>query len=161
MQCKERLEEYLRNHGVQFEAQHHRVAYTAQDVAASEHIPGKYLAKVVMVVADGRLVMLALPAPHHVELDRARAALNASEVRLATESELSGAFQDCEVGALPPFGNLYNVPVYVDPYLAEDEWIVYRAGTHTDTHKISYADFERLVHPTTAEIARGHASVGL
>jgi Ala-tRNA(Pro) deacylase len=158
MQCRERLEAYLEDNGVQFEAQHHPVAYTAQDVAASEHIPGKNLAKVVMVVADGQMVMLVLPAPYRVDLERVRDALKASSVRLATEPELSGALPDCEVGALPPFGNLYGIPVVVDTYLTEDEWIVYRAGTHTETHRISYADFEQLVQPALAEVARGHAS---
>ncbi len=153
MQCKERLEAYLREEKVPFEVQHHPVAYTAQQVAASEHIPGKMLAKTVMVIADGRMVMLALPAPYRVDLESAGAVLGAKEIHLAHEAEFGAAFPDCEVGAMPPFGNLYGVPVYVDRALAEDETIVFRAGTHTDTMSLKCADFARLVRPTVAEFA--------
>jgi Ala-tRNA(Pro) deacylase len=153
MQCKARLEAYLRDNQVPFRVQHHPVAYTAQEVAASEHIPGKLLAKVVMAFADGKLVMLALPAPYRVDPAKAAAALRAEEVRLAHEAEFAAAFPDCEVGAMPPFGNLYGVPVYADRALGEDDTIVFRAGTHTDTMSLKYADFERLVRPTVAEFA--------
>jgi Ala-tRNA(Pro) deacylase len=154
MQCKDRLEAYLRDNQVPFRVQHHPLAYTAQEVAASEHIPGKLLAKVVMVVADGELAMLAQPAPHRVDPARAAAALGAKEIRLAHEAEFAAAFPDCEVGAMPPFGNLYGIPVYIDEALAEDETIVFRAGTHTDTMSLRYADFERLVRPATAAFAQ-------
>jgi Ala-tRNA(Pro) deacylase len=150
--CKDRLEAYLREKQVPFEIRHHPRAITAQEVAASEHVPGKMLAKTVMVLADGRMVMLALPAPYQVDMDKAGKALGV-EVRLAHEEEFENTFSDCEVGAMPPFGNLYEVPVYVEAALAEDETIVFRAGTHTDTMSVSYADFERLVEPTIAEFA--------
>jgi len=152
--CKDRLEAYLREKQVPFEVRHHPVAYTAQEVAASEHVPGKMLAKTVMVLADGEMVMLALPAPYQVDMEKAGTALRAGEVRLAREEEFEGAFPDCEVGAMPPFGNLYDLPVYVEETLAEDETIVFRAGTHTDTMSVKYADFERLVEPSVAEFAR-------
>src|SRR3990172_7193008 len=109
MNCKERLEAYLRENKVPFQVVHHPLAYTAQEVAAAEHVPGKMLAKVVMVFADGKLVMLALPAPYRVDLSKAAAALGAREARLAHEEEFAAAFPDCEVGAMPPFGNLYDV----------------------------------------------------
>jgi Ala-tRNA(Pro) deacylase len=150
--CKDRLEAYLREKQVPFEVRHHPRAITAQEVAASEHVPGKMLAKTVMVLADGKMVMLALPAPYQVDVDKAGKVLG-GEVRLAHEEEFENTFPDCEVGAMPPFGNLYEVPVYVEAALAEDETIVFRAGTHTDTMSISYADFERLVEPTIAEFA--------
>jgi Ala-tRNA(Pro) deacylase len=153
MDCLERLQAYLRQHQVSFQIQHHPLAYTAQEVAASEHIPGKMMAKVVIVFAAGKTVLLALPAPYHVDLTRAAQALGAREVRLANETELAALFQDCEVGAMPPFGHLYDLPVYVDRALAEDEVIVFRAGTHTDTMRLTYADFARLVNPTVAEFA--------
>jgi len=114
MTCKERLEAYLREQQAPFAIQHHRAAYSAQDVAASEHIPGKLVAKVVMAFADGKLVMLVLPASHRVDLVRASTAIGAKSVYLAGERELAVAFPDCEVGTMPPFGNLYYVPVYVD-----------------------------------------------
>ena len=151
MDCKVRLEAYLREKQVPFEMRHHPRAVTAQEVAASEHVPGKMLAKTVMVLADGKMVMLALPAPYQVDIEKASTALRAGEVRLAQEGEFEGTFPDCEVGAMPPFGNLYEVPVYVEEALAEDETIVFRAGTHTDTMSVRYADFERLVEPTIAE----------
>ncbi len=154
MECKERLEGYLHDNRVPFEAQRHPRAVTAQEVAASEHVPGKMLAKTVMVLADGEMVMLALPAPYQVDLEKAAAALGAGNVRLSEEEEFEDTFPDCEVGAMPPFGNLYGVPVCVDETLAEDETIVFRAGTHTETMSVRYSDFERLVEPTVAAFAR-------
>ena len=153
MNCKERLEAYLRESKVPFQVVHHPLAYTAQEVAAAEHVPGQMLAKVVMVFADGKMVMLALPAPLRVDVGKAAGALGAKEVRLAHEEEFAAAFPDCEVGAMPPFGNLYDVPVYVDKTLTEDVDIVFNAGTHTDTISLKYADFERLVKPALAEFA--------
>jgi Ala-tRNA(Pro) deacylase len=153
MNCKDRLEGYLREDQVSFETHHHPTAFTAQEVAASEHTPGKMVVKVVMVLADGELAMLAMPAPYQADLDRVAEVLGATEVRLAHEEEFAPAFPDCEVGAMPPFGNLYGLPVYVDEALAEDETIVVQAGTHTDTIRLRYADFERLVRPTVARFA--------
>ena len=154
MACKERLESYLREEQVPFEVRHHPRAVTAQEVAASEHVPGKMLAKTVMVLADGEMVMLTLPAPYQVDMEKAGSALGAREVRLAQEEEFEGSFPDCEVGAMPPFGNLYDLPVYVEETLAEDETIVFRAGTHVDTMSVTYADFDRLVKPTVTKFAR-------
>jgi Ala-tRNA(Pro) deacylase len=156
VECRESLEDYLRENRIPFETQHHPRAVTAQEVAASEHVPGKMLAKTVMVLADREMVMLALPASYQVDLGKAATALGVKEVRLAEEEEFEDTFPDCEIGAMPPFGNLYGVPVYVDETLAEDETIVFRSGTHTDTMSVSYADFERLVEPTIAEFARSN-----
>jgi Ala-tRNA(Pro) deacylase len=119
MNYEEKLEQYLRTNKVPFQVQHHPLAYTAQRGVASEHISGKMKAKVVMVIADGDLVMLALPAPEIINVNDVAAALGAKEVRLAHEEESAGAFPDCEVGAMPPFGNLYSLPIYVDKTLAE------------------------------------------
>lgn len=153
MECRDRLEDYLREKGVPFEVQHHPRTITAQEVAATEHVPGKMLAKVVMVMVDGEMVMLSLPAPYQVDLEKLGKVLGAEETRLAEEEEFEGTFPDCEVGAMPPFGNLYELPVYVEEALAEDETIFFRAGTHTDTMSVRYADFEQLVEPTVAEFA--------
>jgi Ala-tRNA(Pro) deacylase len=153
MNCKDRLESYLRDNRVSFETHHHPTAFTAQEVAASEHTPGRMVVKVVMVLADGELVMLAMPAPYQADLDRVGEVLGATEVRLANEEEFASAFPDCEVGAMPPFANLYDLAVYADEALAEDETIVVQAGTHTDTMRLRYADFERLVEPTVARFA--------
>ena len=153
MNCKDRLEAYLRENKVPFQVVHHPLAYTAQEIAASEHVPGKMLAKVVMVFADGKMAMLALPAPYRVDLAKAGSVLAAKQVRLAHEEEFAAAFPDCEVGAMPPFGNLYDLPVWVDKSLAEDETIVFQAGTHTDTISMKYADYQRLVKPKAADFA--------
>jgi len=153
MTCQERLEAYLHEQQVSFAVQHHRSAYTAQEVAASEHIPGKLVAKVVVVFADDALVMLVLPASHRVDLTRVGAAIGARSISFAGEGELAATFPDCAVGAMPPFGNLYHLPVYVDRMLAEDATIVFQAGTHTDTIRMAYADFARLVKPTVVAFA--------
>jgi Ala-tRNA(Pro) deacylase len=151
--CKDRLEQYLREHSVAYEVQHHPLAYTAQEVAASEHLPGKELAKTVIVITDDRSVMVVLPATRNVQVSKLGTALGASQARLAEEREFQSTFADCEVGAMPPFGNLYGMDVYVDRTLSEDERIVFRAGTHTDTMRIKYADFARLVKPVVVDIA--------
>ena len=151
--CKGRLEALLRGQKVSYETQHHPVAYTAQEVAASEHVSGELVVKVVMVLADGELVMTAVPAPYHLNLDRLRTVLSAQEVRLATEDEFAGTFPDCEIGAMPPFGYLYGVPLYADASLTEDESIYFNAGTHTDTMSMRYDDYARIVQPSVADFA--------
>ncbi len=154
VKCKERLEAYLREQKVPYDVQEHATAYTAQEVAASESIPGKIVAKTVLVFADATLTMLVVPASYFVDLSRAAEALGVKDVRLAHEDEFATRFPDCELGAMPPFGNLYALPVYVDVSLAEDETIVFPAGSHTETLSMRYADFERLVKPQTVHFAR-------
>ena len=154
MKCRERLESYLRQQQVSFDVQEHRTAFTAREVAATEHIPNKLIAKTVVTWADGRLILLVLPASHLVDLARVNQAVAAQATRLAHEAEFVDAFPDCEVGALPPFGNLYDLPVYVDKSLTEDEVITFPAGTRTETMSLRYADYARLVQPTIVECAR-------
>lgn len=153
MKCRERLESYLRQQQVAFDVQQHNTAFTAQEVAQTEHIPGKLVAKSVVVWADGQLIMLVLPATSRVEFAGLNKAIGAHMTRLAHEEEFTGTFPDCEVGAMPPFGNLYDVPVYVDKSLTEDETIVFPAGVHTESMSLRYVDFARLVEPTIAEFA--------
>lgn len=152
--CRARLEGYLRENGVEYVLEHHPVAYTARDVAASEHVAATRIAKSVMVLADEHLAMVVLPGSEHLYIPALPGALGAHHVRLAQESEFGPAFPDCEVGAMPPFGNLYGVPVYVDASLVEYETIRFEAGTYTDTLCIKYADFMRLVNPTVVDV--GH-----
>ncbi len=153
MVARENLVHFLQENGVHFETIRHPPAYTAQEIAAAEHVPGRFLAKVVMVVADGRLVMTVLPATHRLDLGKLKEALKANEVRLAREEEFIGLFPDCEVGAMSPFGNLYGVPTYVDKSLAEDPEIYFLAGTHQESIKISSADYARLAQPILADFA--------
>ena len=157
MSCKERLVQYLQEQGVSFQVHDHRTAYTAEQMAAAEHIPGKRVAKAVMAFADDKLVMLVLPATYLVDRAQAARALGAREVRLAGETEFAAPFPDCEVGALPVFGNLYGLPVYADKSLTADETITSPAGTHTESLSIRYADFERLVKPAVVELGRQKA----
>jgi Ala-tRNA(Pro) deacylase len=152
MLCRERLERYLDENGVAYSEERHARAYSTQQIAAMEHVPGDQFAKVVMLVGDGRTVMAVVPASRHVRLERAAEALGAQEVRLANEWEFSSLFPDCEVGAMPPFGNLYDLPVYVDEVLTTQDEIVMQAGTHRDTLRVRYADFERLAHPVVASL---------
>ena len=154
MTCNERLEAHLREQQVPYAVQHHRTTYTTHDTAVTEHIPDAQMAKVVIVVAAERLAMLVLPAAATVDLARASAVLGGEALRLAPEWEFIDVFPDCEVGAMPPFGNLYGLPVYVDQALAANQTIVFAAGTHTDTIRMAYADFARLVKPVVAAFGR-------
>ena len=148
---RERLEAFLREQKVPFQVHHHAQAFTAQEVAEREHVRGQLVAKVVIVIADGKQAMLVLPAPVKVSLPRAAAAIGAKEIRLAREEEFAVSFPDCELGAMPPFGNLYDLPVWVERSLTAHETIYFQAGTHTDTMSLRFADFERLVRPKVAE----------
>ena len=153
MDCKTRLEQYFRDNGVGYQIMTHPVAYTAQEVAAAQRVPGRQVAKVVIVLADGKAVMLAQPANSRIDFAKLKDVLGAQEVRLARENEFSDLFPDCDTGAMPPFGNLYDVLVYVDRALSEDVEIVFQAGTHRETMKISYQDYARLAQPTVADFA--------
>lgn len=150
--CRQRLEEYFIRNDVGFAEQHHPTAFTAQEVAASDHVSGRIVAKVVMVWAEGRLAMLVVPAPKRVDFAKAAMALGAADLRLAREEEFAELFPDCEPGAMPPFGNLYGVPVYTDRALAENLNLVLQAGTHTETMGIRFDDYERLVRPVLADL---------
>jgi Ala-tRNA(Pro) deacylase len=125
----------------------HSAAYTAQEIAASAHIPGREVAKTVVVSIDDKLAMVVIPASNRVSPAALERVVGSASVRLARESEFAGRFADCELGAMPPLGNLYGMDVYVDPDLAKDEMIAFNAGTHTDLVVMRYADFERVVKP--------------
>jgi Ala-tRNA(Pro) deacylase len=154
MKCRERMEQYLQENGVPFEVMTHSQAYTMQEVAAALHVPGRQVAKVVMVLADQALTMLVLPAPDRLDFAKVRALLGAKKVSLAAEEDFEDRFPDCATGAMPPFGNLYDVPVYVDRSLAEESHMVFRVGTHRETMKVAYADYARLVKPVVGEFGR-------
>lgn len=152
--CKEGLIAHFQEKGVAFEEFSFPEAYTAQEVAAQLHVPGRQLAKVVMAKVEGELVMLVLPAPARVDFSRLQEALGAKEVELAREREFADRFPDCEVGAMPPFGGLYQVPTYVDETLMKTGDIVFLAGTHNEALKLSTAEYERLAQPQVLNFAR-------
>jgi len=151
-----KLREYLDKQKVPYEVLAHRQAFTAQEVAEAQHVHGAELAKVVMLRSGPQFVMAVLPAPQRVAIDRARAAIGKPDLVLATEAEFEGLFPQCEAGAMPPFGNLYGLPVFVDQTLTGDETIVFNAGSHTQTVKMKYADFARLVQPKVCSFAALH-----
>ncbi|MBI2201200.1 MAG: YbaK/EbsC family protein [Armatimonadetes bacterium] len=153
MRCRERLEQLLNEERVPYRVREHRPAVTAQDIASVEHLSGYEMAKVVMVVADDRLVMLVVPAPHRVDLDKVRRALSVTAVRLAEEEEFVNVFGDCEVGAMPPFGHLYGIAVYLDPALARRPEIVFNAGSHRETITMAYQDYARLARPEVIDLS--------
>jgi len=142
-----KLKTFLDSHDIGYVSISHSPAYSAQAIAEVAHIPGKELAKTVIVGIDNRFAMVVLPASCRVQLGHLKAAVSASHVELATEAEVENLFPDCEKGAMPPFGNLYDLDVYVAEQLTEDEEIAFSAGLHTEVVRLSYKDFDRLVMP--------------
>jgi Ala-tRNA(Pro) deacylase len=142
-----KLREFLDANGVKYVTIQHSIAYTAQEVAASAHVRGKDMAKTVVVRLDGSLAMAVVPAAQKVDIRRLKEAAGAKVAEIAAEQDFRGAFPECDLGAMPPFGNLYGVTVYVDPRLAEDDEIAFNACSHTELVRLSYKDFERLVKP--------------
>lgn len=149
----QRLREFLDSRGVKYVTIEHSPAYTAQEIAASAHIPGQELAKTVIVKADDEMAMAVLPASAKVDFDRLKKAIGAKDVELADEQEFEGMFPGCEVGAMPPFGNLYGMNVFVDEGLTKDEQIAFSAGSHTELIQLSYRSFEELVNPTVLKFS--------
>jgi Ala-tRNA(Pro) deacylase len=147
MSVPRKITEFLDSHHVGYQYCTHSPAYTAQGLAHVQHVSGKELAKVVMVVAGGRMVMTVLPGSHRIDLDLLGQLLNVHPVRLATEEEFKDLFPDCDLGAMPPFGSLYDLDMWVDTVLKEHPTITFNAGTHVDTIQMFYADFERLMQP--------------
>jgi Ala-tRNA(Pro) deacylase len=147
-----RLKEVLDQAKVSYEVYNHPQAFTAQEIAARQHMSGREMAKVVILKADGAYAMAVVPASRLVSLEKAREAIGAQRVSLATEAEFASLFPECEIGAMPPFGNLFGLPVYVDPALEEDESIFFNAGNHVQTVRLKYRDFKELVKPKVAPL---------
>ena len=149
----EKLENFLKDNRVEYKVVKHPEAYTAQEIAASMHVPGKELAKVVIVKVKDKYIMTVMPASWRIDFNKLKEILGEEDVRLATEEEFRGFFPDCEPGAEPPFGNLYNLETYVDKSLTEDEHIFFNSGNHYEAVEMTYRDYERLVHPRVADFA--------
>lgn len=142
-----RLKEYLDQHKVKYQVITHSPAFTAQEIAGKAHVPGKELAKVVMISIDGEITMAVLPASHIVDLNRIKEVTGAQHIELTPESDYKDLFDESEPGAMAPFGNLYNMKVFVATALTEDKYIVFNAGTHQELVRLSYKDYENLVKP--------------
>lgn len=141
-----KLKDFLDSEKVKYVSMVHSPAFTAQEIAAIAHIPGKELAKTVIVKVDGQFAMMVVSANDHVDFSKLRDVIG-SEVDLASESEFKDKFAGCEVGAMPPFGNLYDMPVYISNQLTQQENILFNAGSHSELVQVDFRDFERLVKP--------------
>jgi len=148
-----RLRQFLDSYNIKYVVISHSVAYTAGGIAALTHIPGKELAKTVIVRVDDKLAMAVVSASQHVDLELLKAATNARTVQLATEDAFKDRFPDCETGAMPPFGNLYGMDVFADESLARDKDIAFNAGSHRELVRLAWEDFEKLVHPKLMKLA--------
>jgi len=142
-----RLKEMLDSHNVKYVIISHSPAYTAQEIAAAAHIHGQAMAKTVMVEIDGKMAMAVLPASSQIDFDRLKQALGAIHVELAAEEEFKGICPDCEVGAMPPFGSLYGIDLYMDHSLNQDEDIYFNAGSHRELVKMALQDYVALMKP--------------
>ncbi|MDI5935926.1 aminoacyl-tRNA deacylase [Halomonas kalidii] len=142
-----RVKRFLDDNGVKYVIQLHSPAYTAQEVAEAAHVPGRHFAKCVMVEIDGRLALTVLPATDRVDLQRLARSVGAQSVELAKEADFEDRFPDCEPGAMPPFGNLFELEVFVSPHLAEADLISFNAGSHREVMQLAYSAFDRLVKP--------------
>jgi len=147
-----KLREFLDSHNIKYLVISHSLAYTAQGVAALAHVSGKKLAKTVIVKIDGVLAMTVIPASEHVDLDRLRVLTGAQAVEIASERDFKDAFPDCETGAMPPFGNLYDMSVYADASLGDYEEITFSAGTHRELVRMNWKDMVRLTNPTISHL---------
>jgi len=150
----QKLKRFLDDNGIKFVSIQHSAAYTAQEVAALAHIPGELMAKTVMVKIDGQMAMAVVPASHQIEFDRLAEVAGAVVAELASEDEFKGFFPTCDVGAMPPFGNLYDLPVYCAAALSEDLEIAFSAGSHSELIRLAYADYEQLVQPQIATFSK-------
>jgi len=151
------LREFLDRNHIKYLVISHSLAYTAQGIAALTHIPGKELAKTVILLLDGRLAMAVVPASSKVDLFRLKKYLGAETVELASENDFRDHFPDCECGAMPPFGNLYGMEVFADESLTQDKEIAFNAGTHRELVRMSFADFRAIVKPVLLPLTAGRA----
>ena len=152
MEIPKQLLDCLDQNKVRYEVLHHSEAVTAQRIAQAEHIKGRHQAKVVIMKSGDQHLMVVLPADHHVDPEKIEKAIG-KPVSFSEENDFKSLFPDSAVGAMPPLGNLYNLPTYVDQHLAEQDYIVFEAGTHTDAIKMSYSDYEKIVKPKVEDLA--------
>ncbi|PIP12568.1 MAG: deacylase [bacterium (Candidatus Stahlbacteria) CG23_combo_of_CG06-09_8_20_14_all_40_9] len=148
-----KLKDFLDSNKIKYVTIKHSPAYTAPEIAGAAHIPGKELAKTVIIKVDGKMAMAVLPASQRVNFDLLKKIAGASKAELASEQEFKDLFPECDVGVMPPFGNLYGMEVFVDESLLEDKEIAFNAGSHTELIRLAYKDFERLVKPKMGKLS--------
>ena len=149
-----KIKEFLDTQRIKYVSMIHSTAYTAQEIAAASHIPGKEMAKTVILKMDGKMAMAVLTASYKVDLDSLKRSTGVKKIELATEEEFKDLFPGCELGAMPPFGNLYDMEVYVAEKLTGSEEIAFNAGSHSELIKVDYKDFEKLVKPKVLKFSR-------
>jgi Ala-tRNA(Pro) deacylase len=157
MSVSTRLEQYLHTAHVPYEHHVHPTTYTASQTAASMHIPMGEMAKTVVVKADGRLLLAVLPADMKVDVPHMKFMTRAANIEVATEQDFANAFPTCELGAMPPFGNMFGIPTYCDTSLQEHDSIEFNAGSHDDTIRMSFDDFRRTSRPVIIDLVQHHA----
>ncbi|MCX7429040.1 MAG: YbaK/EbsC family protein [Planctomycetia bacterium] len=148
-----RLKKFLDDQRIKYTTVTHSAAFTAQEIAHAAHISGRDIAKTVIAKIDGKMSMLVLPASDQVVFGFLKEAVGADEVELATEREFQNLFPECELGAMPPFGNLFDMDVYVSESLTLDDEIAFNAGSHTELIRMEYEDFQRLVRPRVVRLS--------
>ena len=153
MPLKKRLKDFLDQNKVKYVTMIHSKAYTAQEIAAVLHVPGKMFAKTVILKEAEKFMMAVLPATHRINMDLFKQVSHGHKLELASEEEFESLFPKCEIGAMPPFGTIYDMPTYVDSSLTKDEDICFNATTHSEVIKMKYADFEKLVKPVIGTFA--------
>jgi Ala-tRNA(Pro) deacylase len=149
----ERLKKHLDDNKIKYVIKSHSVAYTTPEIAAMAHVPGKEWAKTVIIKIDGKMAMAVLPASYRIDFDDFKKAVGVKNIELAPEEEFKNHFADCEVGAMPPFGNLYNMEVYVAESLTEDDVITFNACSHKELMQMAYKNFEKLVKPKVVKFS--------
>jgi len=153
MSVSNRLETLLEESGVPFEVIDHSQAFTAQEEAAASHVPGRHWAKTVAVLVDGEPALAVVPATRRLDLDKLRRVVGTTDVTVAREAEFQGLYPDCELGAMPPFGELYGQRTFIDETLREEEMIAFHAGDHRTAIEMSFSDYERLCEPVPADLS--------
>ena len=148
-----KLKIYLDHNNIKYTAITHSKAYTAQELAQVMHVPGRELAKSIVIKFDDKPALAVLPASHHIDFSKLAQVLGTDKIEMVSEREFEGYFPNCELGAMPPFGNLFDLPVFVSRDLRDDEEIVFNAGTHINAIRKPYTDFERLVQPVVCEFS--------
>ncbi len=148
------VENFLRTKNVKYRTVHHSPAFSSQEIAEAAHVPARRLAKVTMVKINGELAMAVLPASEMVDVEALGKLADSKTVQIATEHDFADRFPGCEVGAMPPFGNLWGMKVFVSNGFSKDENIAFEAGSHSELLEIPYTDFERLVEPQVGALAR-------
>lgn len=153
MSVANRLERLLEESGAPFEVIDHPLAFTAQEEAAASHVAGRHWAKTVAILVDGEPALAVVPATRRLDLDKLRGLVGTEAVEIAREAEFQGLYPDCELGAMPPFGELYGQRTFIDEALRKEERIAFHAGDHRTAIEMSYTDYERLCGPIPAEIS--------